>query len=67
MMLSCNSTKPSIWGLPLSWKYIPHGLGASQRIFSNKPEKFNNLCFIWFLGGYILITFKTEQNKETKK
>jgi hypothetical protein len=30
MILSCNSTNPSIWGVALSWKYNPQGLGASQ-------------------------------------
>lgn len=30
MILSWSSTKPSIWGVALSWKYRPQGLGASQ-------------------------------------
>jgi hypothetical protein len=29
-MLSCNSTRASICGLALSWKYNPQALGASQ-------------------------------------
>jgi hypothetical protein len=31
-MLSCNSTRASICGLALSWKYKPHALGASHKI-----------------------------------
>jgi len=31
-MLSCNSTRASICGLALSWKYRPHALGASHII-----------------------------------
>jgi hypothetical protein len=29
-MLSCSSTKASICGLALSWKYSPQALGASH-------------------------------------
>ena len=32
MMLSCNSTNASIWGLAVSWKNVPQGLGESQLI-----------------------------------
>jgi hypothetical protein len=32
MILSCNSTKASICGLTVSWKYSPQALGASQLI-----------------------------------
>ena len=33
MILSCNSTKPSICGVALSWKYKPQGLGVSQLLY----------------------------------
>jgi hypothetical protein len=40
MILSCNSTNPSICGVALSWKYKPQGLGASQKL---NILKYNNV------------------------
>jgi hypothetical protein len=34
-MLSCNSTRASICGLALSWKYNPQALGASHTTEGN--------------------------------
>ena len=42
MMLSCNSTKPSICGVALSWKYKPQALGASKYI-----NVFNKFFIVW--------------------
>ena len=45
MILSCNSTNPSIWGVALSWKYNPQGLGASQIL---NILKYNNVSIYIF-------------------
>jgi len=46
MILSCNSTNPSICGVALSWNYKPQGLGASQNL---NRLKYNNVSINTFL------------------
>ncbi len=57
-MLSCNSTKASICGAALSWKYIPQGLGASQyscRLLINNCNIYINLNMYFFLHKVVLL------------
>jgi hypothetical protein len=60
MILSCNSTNPSICGVALSWKYNPQGLGASQILNIFKYNKVSIYIFLFFFS----ITKFIETNKQ---
>jgi hypothetical protein len=47
-MLSCSSIKASIWGLAVSWKYKPQGLGTSHVLchVSNILDLYIVLCIV---------------------
>jgi len=51
-MLSCNSTRASICGLALSWKYNPQALGASQLI-AEAPK--NTILTITYIDNKIIV------------
>jgi len=51
-MLSCNSTRASICGLALSWKYNPQALGASQLIVE-APN--NTILTITYIDNKIIV------------
>ena len=61
-MLSCSSTKPSIWGVALSWKYIPHALGASKLILILKILFIYKLIILNSLLVFIINKYKLKIN-----
>jgi len=59
----CNSTIPSIWGLALSWKYKPQGLGASHASPNegNVANKDKSKLILWIIYFHISISEITIQ------